>query len=137
VAVSVAALLASTMKFCTSLLLLASAVTTWLELVVSAFSVAESLASRLSRLSVSVSAGTARCSAACRSPERPATAAPSSLMINVRRWRYGSRMMLLIRSNGIVDTVWVTGIVQTTLLQSGLLLPGVSSWPVDPGSQST
>ncbi len=87
VAVSVAALLASTMKFWTCLELFASAVTTALELAVSALSVFESLPSRLSRLSVSSSAGTARWSAVCRSVERPATAAPSSLMISVNRSR--------------------------------------------------
>ncbi len=71
----------------TWVLLFASAVMTLLESEVSDWSVCESLASRLSRLSVSVSAGTARRSACSRSPERPATVAPSSLMINVRRWR--------------------------------------------------
>ncbi len=75
-------------------------------------SVFESLASRLSRLSVSVSAGTARRSAELRSSERPATAAPSSLMRIVKRWRYGSRITFWSRSAGIVDWVFVTGIVE-------------------------
>ena len=105
VAVSVAALSASTMKSWTCVELLASAVITELELAVSALSVWESFPSRLSRLSVSSSAGTARWSAVWRSVERPATAAPSSLMINVNRSRCGIRMMSASRSAGIVENV--------------------------------
>ena len=62
-AVSRAVLPASTMNRLTCLELLASAVTTESESAVSCWRVCESLASRLSRLSVSVSAGTARRSA--------------------------------------------------------------------------
>ena len=93
------------MKSCTSLELLASAVTTVFELAVSAFRVCESLARRLSRLSVSSRAGTARWRAVWRSVERPATAAPSSLMISVNRSRWGIRMMSASRSAGIVEKV--------------------------------
>ena len=79
--------LAVSMNRFTLALLLASAVMTVFESRVRFWSVVESLASRLSRLSVSSSAGTARCRAACRSPERAAAAAPSSLMISVNRSR--------------------------------------------------
>ena len=75
------------MKRLTLALLLASAVITLLESRVRFWIVVESLPSSASRLSVSVSAGTARRSADCRSPERAATAAPSSLTISVKRWR--------------------------------------------------
>ena len=111
----------------TVVVLLASAVITASEFAVSCSMLFESLASRLSRLSVSVSAGTARRSAAARSLERPATAAPSSLMISVNRSRYGIRITSSSRSAGIVDCVWVTGIV----------LPGFSTLPLVPGSHST
>ena len=86
-AVAVAVRLASSMKRLTWVLLFASAVITVLESRVRFCNVVESLASRLSRLSVSDRAGTARCNAACRSPERAAAAAPSSLTISEKRWR--------------------------------------------------
>ncbi len=75
------------MKWSIACVLFASAVTTASELTVSAWIVCESLASAFSRLSVSVSAGTARRNAEPRSSERAATAAPSSLMMIVKRWR--------------------------------------------------
>ncbi len=86
-AVAVAVLPASSMKRLTWALLLARAVMTLSESRVRFWSVVESLPSSESRLSVWVSAGTARRSAACRSPERAAAAAPSSLTISVKRWR--------------------------------------------------
>ena len=87
VAESVAVLLASITNRCTCLLLLASAVITEFALPLRSRIVVASLASSASRLSVSASAGSARRSATCRSSEREATAAPSSLMIRLKRSR--------------------------------------------------
>ena len=117
-------------------LLLASAVITLLESCVRFWSVVESLASRWSRLSVSVSAGTARRNAAWRSSDRAAAAAPSSLTISVKRSRYGSRMTSWSRSAGIVDCVWVTGIVLPGLSTGPLLVPGSQSMKYSPISDS-
>jgi hypothetical protein len=87
VAESRAVLLASITNRCTCLLLLASAVMTVFALAFRSRIVVASPASNASRLSASASAGSARLSADCRSSERNATAAPSSLMIRLNRSR--------------------------------------------------
>src|SRR6202035_3264697 len=115
------------MKRCTFWLFLARAVITELALTFRLLIVWASLASRFSRLSVSARAGSARRSAVWRSSERAATAAPSSLMIRLRRSRYGICMMFWTRSAGIVDWVWLAGIVA----------PDLSTGPELPGWQST
>ena len=61
--------------------------------------------------SVSRSAGTARRSVVWMSVAWPPTPAPSSSRMIPSRSRYGRRMMLLMRSTGIVDAVCSTGIV--------------------------
>ena len=65
--------------------------------------------------SVSRRAGTARRTVSWMSVARPPTPAPSSLRMIPSRSRYGRRMMLLIRSIGIVDAVCSTGIVPAGL----------------------
>ena len=59
--------------------------------------------------STSLSAGFARRITALRSSPRPARPTPSSLRMIEKRSRYGSRMMLLIRSRSTARLVFCTG----------------------------
>jgi hypothetical protein len=75
--------------------------------------------------------GWARRSASARSSGRPASPVPSVVMMRRKRSRYGRRMMLLMRSAGIVEVVCSTGTVPPSRSLSGEL-PGWQSTKYSP-----